>query len=198
MDEEEKRSADEFLNEVHGEGASESGLEYDLSVTDEDILLYLNRHPYLQILNLDPTFEEFDSVKLTQSKCGWPIQDFGDALSSSQGEKMFDGIGAITLFADDEDDGAGASDLTPGDGTVVKQAFDTAVEMVEMIKERWSGLHIVAGAEVMKWAAWVVANDLGMEVYGYEPSKEAEARAQRLKRYEMQKSSAKQMGRSQE
>lgn len=195
MADQEKHSADEFLDEIHGEGASGTGLGFSIDVTEEDVLLYLHRHPYLQLLNLDPTFEEFDEVQFQKSSAGWTIQDFGDALSCSQGEKFFDDFGQITLFAESEegdqgtDDGGdvGQSDLRPGDGTVIKQAFDTAVQMVEMVKERWKGVHIVAGSEAMKWAAWVAATELGLDVYGYEADKEAQARANRIRRYELQK-----------
>lgn len=192
MANEEKFSGDEFLNEVHGEGAESLGVDLDFTVSEEDVLYFLNRHPYLQLLNLDPTFEDADKVNFIRAKSGWTIQDFGDALSSSQGDLFFSGVVSQTLFADSGDDeGEGEAEFIPGDGTVIKQAFDTTHEMIDLIAERWKGVHIVSGVELMRWAAWAIATEKGLEVYGFEPTKEDQARAQRVKRYEMQSASKK-------
>lgn len=230
MADDDKKSVDEFLEDVHGEqpGGDGTGLQFSTAITKDDVEAYINRHPFLQLLNLDPTFEDFDKVTLLESSGGWTVQDFGDALSTSQGELFFDDFGLITLFEDahetrqqnqsgavsddeygDEDagdifgedeqgEGSGGwddaeSDLRPGSGTVVKQAVDTANEMVDLIKERWKGLHIVAGAEIMKWAAWKAARGYGMEVYGYEPTNEARKRRTLVERAEMQKGMGKQL-----
>lgn len=180
------------------EGTERMSLHYDLTITHDDVLLYLERHPYLQLLNLDPTFDDFEEVKLIKTSAGWSIQDFGDALSASQGDRLYDSFSPITLFAEgspEEGEGdLGGSDLIPGSGTVIKQAFDTAISMVEMIKDRWTGVHIVGGSELMKWAAWVEASELGMDVYGFEADKDAEARRSRIKRYEMQRATTKKPG----
>lgn len=210
MAEEDDLPVYKYLDEMYEpeEGATDSienvermALRYDLTVTNEDVLLYLERHPYLQLLNLDPTFEDFEEVNIIKSPAGWAIQDFGDALSASQGELLFNDFGPMTLFAEqpediDESGDIGGSDLVPGAGTVVKQGFDTAVAMVDLIKQRWTGVHIVSGSDLMKWAAWVAASDLGMDVYGYEPDKKAEARKTRIQRYEMQRASTKQPGKA--
>ena len=193
----EKFSGEKFLGEVHGEGAESLGVDLDFTVSEEDVLYFLNRHPYLQLLNLDPSFEDADKVNFIRAKSGWTIQDFGDALSSAQGDLLFSGVVSKTLFADSSDEDSeeeGEDEFVPSEGTVIKQAFDTTYEMIELIAERWKGVHIVSGVELMRWAAWAIATEKGLEVYGFEPTKEDQARAQRVKRYEIQKSSAKKPG----
>lgn len=195
MADEGKFSGEKFLGEVHGEGAETLDVELDFTVSEEDVLYFLNRHPYLQLLNLDPSFEDADKVNFIRAKTGWTIQDFGDALSSSQGDLFFSGVVSQTLFAsNDDEEGEGDVEFIPGEGTVVKQAFDTTNEMIDLIAERWKGVHIVSGVELMRWAAWAIATEKGLEVYGFEPTKEDQARAQRIKKYEIQKGSAKKPG----
>lgn len=208
MDEEEKKSVDEFLEEVHDEGAPAegTGLKLDLTITKEDVEAYLNRHPFLQLLNLDPTFEDFDSVDIKEAESGWKIHDFGDALSASQGELFFHDFGNITLMGyeegleEDEEGGEGEeefeweeteSDMVPGRGTIIKQAVDTTNAMIELVKERWKGVHIVAGTDLMKWAAWTAARGYDLEVYGYEPDKSARIKRSRIERAAMKRGMSK-------
>jgi hypothetical protein len=67
-------------------------------------------------------------------------------------------------------------------GTIVKQAYDTAVEMVEIAYYKgWKGIQIIAGSSVMQWAAWSAAQDYELEVLGFTPDKIAELKRRRVK-----------------
>lgn len=83
------------------------------------------------------------------------------------------------------DSGTGTSDLKPigkNVGTIVKQAHDTAAEMIELcIQKGWPGIKIVAGSPVMKWAAWKTAYEYSMDVLGFTPDKRAYDKKNRLK-----------------
>lgn len=214
MGEEEKKPVEEFLEEVHGDQspAKGMGLNVDLTITKNDVDAYLYRHPFLQLLNLDPTFEDFDEVKFIESQSGWTFHDFGDALSASQGKLMYHDFGLITLMAfsqeeededEDEDGGEGEgefeweeteSDMEPGKGTFIKQGVDTATDMIELIRERWKGVHIVQGTELMKWAAWKAARGYDLEVYGFEPDNKARVKRSVVERAQMQQSMGKSRG----
>lgn len=94
----------------------------------------------------------------------------------------------ITTHAKDDDDddggdeGGGTGKNKPGHGTIIKQAYDTALEMVQIAQgKNWPGVQIIAGTPVMQWATWLAAKEKNMEVRGYSADKIAEDKRQRLK-----------------
>ena len=113
------------------------------------------------------------------------IHNYGDAMSSSPGHLLFGGGDyRINLEEDEDDEGSGV--VNPGKGTIWKQAFDTAAEMVSLAKESgWSAVNIVDGHPMMKWAAWMQAADEHLGVDGYTPTEKDLLRRERVKRSEI-------------
>ena len=55
--------------------------------------------------------------------------------------------------------------------------------MVQLAQELgWIGISVLGGDNIMKWAAWLEAENLGLAVHGFEPSAEDKKRRQRLGR----------------
>ena len=92
------------------------------------------------------------------------------AMSASPGQFLFGDFWAEDEEDEEGDGGEGARVLLPGKGTIVLQQIQTAQDMIRIIHEKgWPGIEIVDGTPKMKWAAWMTAQDLGLEVTGYEP-----------------------------
>lgn len=151
----------------------EAGIDVDKTflwdVHPTDILYLFNQFPFLQIVDTrievaPPPEPEF----ITADRSGWTIYDYGNAMSSSRGLMLWGGGD----FAIPEDAGAPEGRvINPGHGTVVNQAYETAIEMIRIADERgWEGLLIVDGHPLMQWAAWVEAYDRGFIIEGYEPT----------------------------
>jgi hypothetical protein len=156
-------------------------------INPHDILHLLNKSPFLQIVdtkvNLDAPEEE---PELILSESGWQIYDYGNALSTSPGLLLFGG-GDFRMPTDEDDDdaGSGGGIVNPGKGTLVNQAFLTAVDMVRIADERlWEGLMIVDGNPQMQWAAWAEAYDRGFVVEGYEVTDKDYEKRRRIRRTE--------------
>lgn len=156
------------------ENASEKlnlDIDWLRSIKKEEIEYLLNHCPFLQITNTETTLQD-KAFQLIESQSGWDIHDYGDALSSSPGKFLYGG-GYFRIHFDEDEEGGGI--VNPGKGTIVKQAFDTAFDMIEIAKaNHWAGIHIIDGNSLMKRAAWIKAQELGMVVENYEPNKEDE------------------------
>ena len=149
----------------------------------EEIEAIMGRVPFLQICDSDTEVEFEESVSFIRASSGWLMHDYVHALAASPGEHMYN-----TDMVDEEDEtGTGRSGvgMPPGVGTIIKQGFDTAMQMVELAKKRgWHGVYIVDGHRRMKWAAWVAAMQLGVTVYNFEPTERERDRLSRLRRNE--------------
>jgi hypothetical protein len=152
-------------------------------LTPEDILYLLNHYPFLQIVRIGGSVPLPD-VELITAKTNWVIQHYGDAMSSSLGRFLFRGGNFRLLLKDEERDGRDDGDIiNPGKGTICKQAFDTAQEMMALAKKLgWAGVKIVDGHPMMQWAAWMYAQDEDMNLEGYQPDKKARDKRDRIKR----------------
>jgi hypothetical protein len=66
-------------------------------------------------------------------------------------------------------------------GSITNRAFDAAAQVIllALIRE-WKGIQIVSGSEMMRWAAWAVAQHNHLPCFGYDPSGEDEAKAARI------------------
>lgn len=140
----------------------------------EEIEYLLDHCPFLQIVDtvLHYIDEEPPAVQFIKATTGWTIYDYGDALSSSPGEKIL----GLYDKKNDEDHEGGTS------GTIRGQAYLTAAEMVGIAKSRgWKGIQIVDGHIIMKRGAWINALDNGMDVSGFEPDKKDQAVRERVK-----------------
>ena len=158
---------------------------WERSISPEEIQYLLDHCPYLQMISVNPV-SAFPDVKLITGASGWSIHHYGDALSSSAGEFLYGG-GDFAFSWDDDDDGDGGAIVNPRKGSIIKQAFDTAAEMVALAHAgQWGGVQIVDGHPMMQWAAWMAASDLDLSLSGYTPSEQAKAKRARIKRTQAQ------------
>lgn len=132
-----------------------------------DIKYLYNKFPYLQVVDTrvevspppNPTFIKADPS-------GWTIFDYGNAMCASPGLLLWGG-GDFSIETEGD---PSTQVINAGKGTLVNQAYETAIEMIRIADERgWEGLLIVDGHPLMKWAAWVEAYDRGFVIEGYEP-----------------------------
>ncbi|MBX9587059.1 MAG: hypothetical protein K2X50_07345 [Gammaproteobacteria bacterium] len=159
------------------------------AISPEDIA-YLRKYcPFIQILNIDATFEHYTKVNFITAKSGWTIQDLDDGLCTSIGPFMYGGSNSPPLEnLETLDIELLKKFVNSGKGTVIKQAFDTAHEMVELIKSRWKGgIEIIAGTDLMKWAIWVAAEEYKLKVVGYVPTEEDKRKRVRIAHLAAQK-----------
>lgn len=189
-EEENGQGLNKIFSDEHAEQLRTLGVKISTEdVSPEQVLYLLDHYPFIQLLNSDPHFENFEGVKVTQaSSTGWQIHDLGDALSSSPGEYLYQ---SGTFFGSppfDQSEGDESGNGLRGQGTIYKMSFLTAQELVAMAKDRWEGIYIVAGSPYIKWCVWAEAEISKVSIYGYEPQKADKDRQVRLARYEAQQS----------
>ena len=124
-------------------------------------------YPYVQIAS---PAHSLSNVKpnIIEAKNGWKIIDYGDVLNVSalHGKESY-----------------------AGSGTIVKQQFDVAFEIVELAKQRHWGsggdggtdgegqlrptvVQILGGTPMMKRFSWFAAETLGIKLEGFKPTPE--------------------------
>lgn len=170
------------------EGMHLPAFDVNRPISASDVEYILRHCPFLQILNVEATFDNFDKVKFTRAPSGWVIHDLQDAVSSSPGLFLFGGEDNIPSFVDEQEEGGGTGgglpNLNPAKGTIINQAFITAQTMIEMVEKRWPGIEIIGGSELMQWAAWVICDERKLKLTGFEPTEEHKAKRDRLHRFE--------------
>ncbi|MFA6409706.1 MAG: hypothetical protein WCW01_05990 [Gammaproteobacteria bacterium] len=194
------------LWEKRASGLSLPSADVFRNVTSEDVANLLNLYPFLQMVSTTALFVGGMVPSFVKSRSGWTIHDYGDAMSSSLGYDLYkageytdmallDKLFAENLEAEqrrktresneDKTEQASGEDVNVEAkplGTIVKQAYDTASEMVEIAYYKgWKGIQIIAGSPVMQWAAWSAAQDYELEVLGFTPDKIAELKRRRVK-----------------
>lgn len=181
-----KNFSDVMLRNVWGkraQGFEITPIDWSRPVKHEDVFYLVNRYPFLQMISSNPSFEGEMQVKLHTAKSGWVIHDYGDAMSSSPGELLFGNYSVEKKEEDEGGEGSGTTDLSAGKGTVYNQAVMTAQEMIELaIQKGWPGVEIIDGTELMKWGAWMAAEDNKFSLGGYEPTAADKRKRERLRR----------------
>ncbi len=159
------------------------------AISHSDVEYLLKYCPYIQILNIDATFEHYTKVHFIRARTGWIIQDLDDGLCTSIGAFMYGGTDSPSLEdLDTKDPDLLKKFVNMGKGTIVNQAFDTAHEMIELIKSRWKGgIEIIAGTDLMKWAIWAVAEEYKIKVVGYTATEEDKKKRARIAHLAAQK-----------
>lgn len=160
------------------EGLPVPELNLKTEVTPEEVENILRRYAFVQIINPEALGEN-EELKLIRSKSGWMILDYGNAMSASPGEMLFD-HGTYKVAKDGT-----MERVCSGLGTNTLQIIATAADMVRRAKEErhWQLVHVVEGHPLMAWAIWKAAQDLQLPITGFEPSKEDEAKYQRILKY---------------
>lgn len=166
---------DQDLEQTIQEASDKLHIDIDVlrEIDPKDVQYLLDHCSFLQLVGPEMSLEK-EEVKIVQSDSGWDIHDYGDALSSSPGKFIFGG-GNFRIYLDEDDDegegGGGGDVINPGKGTVVNQAWMTAVDMILMAQARdWNFVTIVDGHRIMKRAAWIKASELGITIDGFEPT----------------------------
>lgn len=177
-----------FLEDIWGKRDAGMRVPVDWSdaIKHDDVEFLLNRYPFLQMVSTDPSFaEEIKPVFITADS-GWVMHDYGDAMSSSPGDKLYGNYSdaASKEGAEGGEGGAGSSGIFAGKGTIINQAVMTAQEMIALaVKKGWPGVEIVAGTPLMQWAAWMAAEDYQLKLEGFTPSKSDKAKRARVRKY---------------
>ncbi|OGT54449.1 MAG: hypothetical protein A3F17_07605 [Gammaproteobacteria bacterium RIFCSPHIGHO2_12_FULL_41_15] len=146
-------------------------VDWKRPITHEDIAYLLAHYPFLQMVSSGDT-PALPEPKLILARSGWVIHLYGEALSCSPGGLLFQGGDFRVLLG--EHGMLPTEIINPGKGTVHKQAFDTAQEMVELAKRySWPGIRIVDGHPSMYFAIWIGAERNGIPIVGgYVPNQE--------------------------
>ena len=150
----------------------------DVDLTDvraSDILWLAQHWQFLQVVESSGNHESLEQPEKIEAKSGWTILHYGDAMSTSPGKLLF-GLGG---GGDDDEGGSGG--VKPGKGTIIKQAFDSACESIQLAKQfGWGGVEIIDGHPDMQRAAWVEACRIGVKLDGYTPDVAAEKKRRRI------------------
>jgi hypothetical protein len=126
-------------------------VNYLRSISPQEILYLVDHCPFLQIVCADPKMPGHSAEILTATT-GWKIHFYGDAMSSSPGHLLFNSDGG-------------------GKGTLTKQAWDTATEMVEIAKNHgWSSINLADAHPLMARALWISAEKMNIPLTGFTPT----------------------------
>ena len=140
-----------------------------------------NQMPFLQLINIEFEESNMHEPRLITARSGWVIHDYEEAITSSPGEMLW----STTKKELDKAEKGDADGGDEGGGTVINQAYETVVQMIEIAKELgWKGISIVDGHRLMEWAAWHLGNEANLAVHGFEPTAEEEKKSKRIKRSE--------------
>lgn len=154
--------------------------EIDVTNVNANDIMYIADHwQFLQIVESSGNKPSLEKPELITAKSGWTIINYGDAMATSPGKFLFGGGYFRISSGDDDDEGGGI--VNPKKGTIFKQAFDSAAEMIQLAKEfGWNGVQIVDGHPYMQRAAWVEACRIGVRLDGYKADITAEKTRRRI------------------
>lgn len=181
---------EEFLKDVWGERAQGVDLpviDWSRPISSEELAILLRLfYPFIQVITTDPAHPSFPVPQFRAGPSHWVIHNFGNAMSVSPGKYLY-GPGNPDVPEGEGGDGEGS-----GQGTVIKQAFDTVDALMAWAKEMgWTAVEIIAGTDFMKWAALVAADKYGLALTGFTPTREETAKKERVKQLQIQKSQGK-------
>ncbi len=160
-------------NEVYDDLLPDAVLEFspsfDEAVKHSDIAYICDYiYPYLQIANPQHGLAAA-KISIIEAKNDWKIVDYGEILSAAAPHDKTSSLGY---------------------GTIVKQQFDVAFEMMELVKQRhWGKIgdeggeggkgelkpetaQILGGTPMMERFAWFAAKVLGINLDGFTPTAE--------------------------
>lgn len=149
-------------------------------VRASDVAYLADHWQFLQVIESSGEKKPFEKPELIEAKSGWTIINYGDAMSTSPGKFIFGG-GYFQMFFDDDEDEGGSGIVNPKKGTIFKQSFDSAAEIIQLAKELgWGGVQIIDGHPNMQRAAWVEACRIGVRLDGFTADVESEKKRRRI------------------
>lgn len=150
-------------------------------VRPSDIEWFANHWQFLQVVESSGIQQPLEQPQLIEAKSGWTIINYGNAMSTSPGKFLYGGGYSQIFLGGDESDDEGGGIVNPKKGTIFKQAFDSAAEVIRLAKEwGWAGVQIVDGHPSMQRAAWVEACRIGIRMDGYTADVDAEKKRRRI------------------
>lgn len=139
-------------------------IDFLRGISAEEIRYLVDRCPFVQIVCPDENLAP-QEVEILKAKTDWPIHFYGDAMSSSPGPLIFNTMHKKKDYEGDFEQSGG------GKGTLIKQAWDTAEQMVEIAKKHgWTSIHIADGHPLMMRAIWIHAEKLALPLTGFTPN----------------------------
>jgi hypothetical protein len=170
----------EFAKTVWGkraQGLPVPELDLKRAISTQEIDNILLRYAFAQIINPEAVGEEFNEIRFIRSRSGWLILHYGNAMTTSPGNNLFDHGTYITA-----EDGS-LERVCSGTGTINMKIINAAEDMIGIAKEEgWPVIHIVNGHPLMSWGIWKAAKELNLLVTGYVPSKDEEVKFERIQR----------------
>lgn len=146
-------------------------------VRPSDIAWLAEHWQFLQVIESGGEKKPFDKPQFIEAQSGWTIINYGDAMCTSPGKYLFGSGYFRTSTGDDE----GGGIVNPKKGTIFKQAFDSAAEIIRLAQEfGWAGVQIVDGHPSMQRAAWVESCRIGVRMDGYTADMDAERKRRRI------------------
>ena len=141
----------------------------------DDVVYLLDQCPFLQIVDGVGEAEAFDKVRLDKSPSGWVICNYGTAMASSPGQRLFGAGGKLPSTkagSDDSDDDDGEGDIQlHAEGSIISQAYQTVEAMIAAaIAQGWGHVKLIDGHPRMLRYAWMEAMRQGIAIEGYAPS----------------------------
>lgn len=134
-------------------------------ITLAEVDYLLRQYAFLEICNAEATdLSLVESPVIITAKSGWKIHQHNNHLIASPGRWLFGPY-------KDEDDASGGASLV-GAGTIVRQIVETADSMIELAIKQWPAARIMDGYSLMKFAAWVAAEQRNYKLLDYTPTQE--------------------------
>ena len=158
-------------------------------ISHRDVVYLLNMHPFIQIINPNGYFEGDLTPKVVDSLTGWTIIRYGnDIICSSLGKFVFDGgndhLFMKSVLGERDSGDNGETAMTPtGKGTIIKQTHDVSVEIINMaLNSKWNGVELVDGSPLIKQILWLLCEEKGLNLKGYEPDEELKTKTKQEQR----------------
>lgn len=177
---------DPWMRRSLGLSSMESVIGREISA--KDVKHLLDRRPYLQIANSGESELGICDPVVKKTDTGWTMHDYFDAISAGPGDFLDEVYIPSRSPKEEGGEGSGVGEAKPpeetqGAGTLKKQSFETAAELVAMVKERgWEGINMASDNEFMLWATWVAGQENGIATSGFEPSDQQKEKYDRIKR----------------
>ncbi len=149
-------------------------LDWSRPVKESDLIYLLEHYPYLEIAatSMSGGVYRFNETLRYRADSGWKIQYDGIHMSSSAGIRLY-GNGDP-----DDEDGGGQQ------GTIINQAVTTAYSMLALAKGfDWYSFEILSGSSLMKWAAWMAAEDYDITLENYAPTEDDFLKRRRVREH---------------
>jgi len=141
-------------------------------ISEADFYYLLGKYPYLEICDpAAPVIITGRKAHISKSSAGWSIHDYGNVIRTSFCEAL-DNKRPPPLWSEQDETGEGGAGSFTGRGTIVQQMFNTAFDLINMARQRWGSVQIVAGFYSMQRAAWIAAMMSDSTLEGFDPTPE--------------------------